>query len=51
MVIVYKIPEALQNKKIVVVFFLDLPKAFDTVDHEMVCQKLQFYGIRGSAND
>ena len=49
--IVDKISEALKNKQFVLGVFLDLSKAFDTVDHEILCQKLQCYGIRGLAND
>ena len=35
----------LDNKNISVAVFMDLSKAFDTLDHSILLQKLQFYGI------
>ena len=39
------------NKKHAIGVFIDLKKAFDTVDHEIFIKKLNFYGMHGGGND
>jgi hypothetical protein len=44
------ITSELKNNRYVLGIFIDLSKAFDTIDHDTLIQKLDRYGIRGSAN-
>ena len=45
-----EITKALDEEKYAVSLFLDLSKAFDTVNHSILLSKLDLYGIRGNAN-
>ena len=48
--LVDKITKAIQHNKFTVGIFLDLSKAFDTVNHNILLKKLYFYGIRGKCH-
>ena len=47
MVLMDKLTKALDDGKFVVGILLDFSKAFDTVDHDILLNKLSHYGIRG----
>ena len=46
-----KISSAIDRKEHSVGIFLDLSKAFDTVNHNILLDKLSYYGIRGLSLD
>lgn len=48
--LVEEITNAMDKKHVTVSVFVDLQKAFDTLDHEILLSKLYKYGIRGIAH-
>ena len=48
---VEKVTSAIDKQESTIGVFIDLTKAFDTVDHKILLSKLQCYGIRGLALD
>ena len=48
---VQKIQEAIKDNSIAIGVFIDLQKAFDTVNHNILLDKLDSYGVRGMAKN
>ena len=46
-----KIRHAIDNNQLACGVFVDLQKAFDTVEHSILLDKLYHYGLRGVSND
>jgi len=50
-VLIDKYHEAIDNHEFMVGLYLDLSRAFDTISHDILLDKLHAYGIRGIAYD
>ena len=45
-----KFKKYLDSSHFVAGVFVDLEKAFNTVNHKILCEKLNYYGFRGRSN-
>ena len=49
--LIEQISSAIDSQSCCAGVFIDLKKAFDTVDHELLAEKLNVYGIRRQPNN
>ena len=48
--LINRVSEEIENKYLTLGIFIDLSKAFDTINHDILLHKLQHYGITGVMN-
>jgi len=48
--LIYKLTDSIENNETTLGIFIDLAKAFDTVNHNILLSKLYHYGIRGTSH-
>ena len=51
MELIEDLTQSLEKKEHTIGVFIDLKKAFDTINHEILLEKLYNYGLRGKSND
>ena len=47
--LIEELTNTIDNKESTIGVFIDLKKAFDTIDHSLLLKKIENYGIRGKA--
>ena len=45
-----RVSHAIDNHEYCIGIFIDLSKAFDTINHNILLHKLDYYGFRGNVN-